>query len=255
MSISVRQSPEAPVNGDPHGTHPPLSLADLTDALGVGTSLLVGRYRVELSSGHWWWSDELYAMHGWDRREVEPGLQVLRSRKHPDDRVRTVRAVGEALRAGRSFACGHRIVRKDGTTRSLIVVGQGRRGVPAGGPEVVGYVVDITPVQKQALERRAAWVVSQAFVSRAVVEQAKGVVAVVRGIDDDAAEQVLHDAARSVGVPLHVAAEQVNHALRTGEKPGATPAALNRALGTIHPVERPRGRDPLLTRRPRRGRG
>lgn len=250
MSISVSQSPEVPVNGTPDGTSLP-TVADLTEALGVGTSLLVGRYRVELSSGNWWWSDELYAIHGWERHEVEPGLQVLRSRKHPDDRVRTVRAVSEALRTGRSFACGHRIVRKDGTTRSLVVVGQGRRNLAAGAAEVVGYVVDVTPVQKEVLERRASSVVSQAFVSRAVVEQAKGVVAVVRGIDDVAAEQVLQEAAREVGVPLQEAAGQLNEALRAEEKPGVTPAALKRALGTLHPVDRPRGRDPLLTRRPR----
>lgn len=240
------------VNGSPNGT---LSAGDLTDVLGVGTNLLIGRYCVELASGDWWWSDEVYAMHGWKRHEVQPGLQALRSRKHPDDRARMVRAVGDALRAGRPFACGHRIVGRDGRTRSLVVTGQGQRSAPAGGREVAGYVVDVTPVQKEALERRAAAVVQHAFVSRAVIEQAKGVVGVVRGVDDNAAEQVLRDVAGSAGVPLRVAADQLITTLRAAEKPGVTQAALSRALGAVHPVERPHGRDPLLTRRPRSSRG
>ncbi|MBE1876221.1 PAS and ANTAR domain-containing protein [Myceligenerans pegani] len=238
-------------NGAANGTPLALSAGDLVDALGVGTNLLVGRYCVELASGDWWWSDEVYAMHGWKRHEVEPSLQALRSRKHPDDRARMVRAVGDALRAGRPFACGHRIVGRDGRTRSLVVTGQALRNAPAGTREVAGYVVDVTPVQKEALDRRAASVVNHAFVSRAVIEQAKGVVAAVRGVDAGAAEQVLRDAAGEVGVPLRVAADQMTTALRKNEKSGLTPAVLSRALDAIHPVERPHGRDPLLTRRPR----
>ncbi|MBO0609003.1 PAS and ANTAR domain-containing protein [Myceligenerans salitolerans] len=247
----AQQSRPAVENGATNGTLPPLSAGELTDALGVGTNLLIGRYCVELASGDWWWSDEVYAMHGWKRHEVQPSLQALSSRKHPDDRARMVRAVGDALRAGRPFACGHRIVGHDGRTRSLVVVGQGRRNTPAGTPEIAGYVVDVTPVQKEALDRRAASVVQHAFVSRAVIEQAKGVISAVRGIGDSAAEQLLRDAAGEVGIPLRVAADQMIAALQTGEKSGVTQAALSRALDAIHPVDRPHGRDPLLTRRPR----
>ncbi|RPF21702.1 PAS and ANTAR domain-containing protein [Myceligenerans xiligouense] len=251
---SVEQSPSVVEDRVAGGPLPPPSPGELADALGVGTSLLIGRYCVELTSGDWWWSDEVYAMHGWKRHEVRPSLQALSSRKHPDDRARMVRAVGDALRAGRPFACGHRVVGHDGRTRSLVVVGQGRRNAPAGTREIVGYVVDVTPVQKEALDRRAASVVQHAFVGQAVIEQAKGVVAAVRGVNEATAEQVLRDAAGEVGVPMRVAAEQLIGALRAEERPGVTQAALSRALDAIHPVERPRGRDPLLTRRPRTAR-
>lgn len=188
-------------------------------------------------------------MHGWKRHEVRPSLQALSSRKHPDDRARMVRAVGDALRAGRPFACGHRIVGRDGRTRSLVVVGQGRRSTRSGTREIAGYVVDVTPVQKEALDRRAGSVVQEAFVGRAAVEQAKGVIAAVRGIGDGAAEQVLREAAGVAGVSLRVAADQVVAALQAGEQPGVTQAALSHALDGVHPVGRPHSRDPLLTRR------
>ncbi|MCP2267001.1 PAS and ANTAR domain-containing protein [Promicromonospora thailandica] len=228
------------------------SAADLSLSLGLGTSLLVGRYSVDLATGTWWWSDEVYTMHGWRPDEVEPGLDALRSRKHPDDRGRVVRAAGDALRLGRPFACGHRIVDRSGRTRSVVVTGQGTLNPRQGTPELVGFVVDITPVQKEALERRSDQVVSRAFVSQATIEQAKGVIVAVRGVDEATATAVLVGVAREVGISLRLAAEQLMAAVH--DRATGTPMTeqtLTDALAAVRPVSRPRGREPLLTRRPR----
>ncbi|GHH76991.1 transcription antitermination regulator [Promicromonospora soli] len=227
------------------------SADDFASSLGLGTNLLVGRYSVQLASGSWWWSDEVYAMHGWERDEVEPGLEALRSRKHPDDRGRVVRAAGEALRLGRPFACAHRIVDRNGRTRSVVVTGQGCPGVQS--PELVGYVVDVTPVQKEALDRRADFAVNRAFISQATIEQVKGVIVALRGVDEATASETLVWAARRAGVSLRLAADQIMATLRAGaDGEPVTPDALAQALDALHPVDRPRGHDPLLTRRPRR---
>ncbi|MEU4361083.1 PAS domain-containing protein [Promicromonospora sp. NPDC023987] len=232
---------------------PGFSAGDLSRALGLGTNLLVGRYSVELASGTWWWSDEVYTMHGWRRDEVEPGLEALRSRKHPDDRSRVVRAAGEALRLGRPFACAHRIVDRKGRTRSVVVTGQGSQGPPGRSPELVGYVVDVTPVQKEALARRSDGVVNRAFVSQAMIEQVKGVIVAVRGVDEAAATDALVAAAKGAGVSLRLAADQVMAALRASEHGAAvTHDMLDSALEAVQPVGRPRSHDPLLTRRPRK---
>lgn len=237
--------------GDAATRSPSFSAGDLAHALGLGTNLLVGRFRVDLTSGDWWWSDEIYTMHGWKRHEVEPCLEALRSRKHPDDRSRIVRAAAEALRLGRPFACSHRIVDRKGRTRSVVVIGQGVRGGPDRSPELVGYVVDATPVQNEVLTRRSAGVVTRAFVSQAVIEQAKGVIMAVRGVDEETAGRLLLDTASRVSIPLRLAADQVMTRLRAEERTGITQAALTRALDGVEPVGRPRGHDPLLTRRPR----
>lgn len=232
---------------------PGFSAEDLARTLGLGTNLLVGRYSVELASGSWWWSDEVYAMHGWKRNEVEPSLEALRSRKHPDDRGRVVRAAGEALRLGRPFACAHRIVDRNGRTRSVVVTGQGSLGPRSESPQLVGYVVDVTPVQKEALDRRADGAVNRAFVSQAMIEQAKGVIIGVRGVDEATATEALVGAARKAGISLRLAADQLMTALRAGsEGRTVTPEVLARALDGLRPVERPHGHEPLLTRRPRR---
>ncbi|HEV6953530.1 MAG TPA: PAS and ANTAR domain-containing protein [Promicromonospora sp.] len=232
---------------------PGISAAELAEALGIGTNLLIGRYRVGLATGEWWWSDEVYTMHGWRRHEVEPGLDALRSRKHPDDRARVVRAAAESLRRGRPFACAHRIVDKNGRSRSVVVIGQGQRGPE--GPMVAGYVLDVTPVQKEALNRRATSTVNRAFVSQAAIEQVKGVIMAVRGVDEATADVMLRERANAVDVPVRLAADQVMAALRAdAEKSGITPAVLTQALDAVQSVGRPRRHDALLTRRPRKSR-
>jgi PAS domain-containing protein len=237
---------------DAEGPTQGFSAADLSRTLGLGTNLLVGRYSVDLASGTWWWSDEVYTMHGWKRDEIEPGLEALRSRKHPDDRSRVVRAAGEALRLGRPFACAHRIVDRSGRTRSVVVTGQGSQA-SGQSPKLVGYVVDVTPVQKEALDRRSEAVVNRAFVSQATIEQVKGVIIAVRGVDEAKATDILVGAARDAGVSLRLAADQVMTSLqKRGDGAIATVDALDEALAAVHPVSRPRGHDPLLTRRPRR---
>jgi hypothetical protein len=257
-SLQPRLSIVDGAGGDTAERSPSFSAGDLAHALGLGTNLLVGSYRVDITSGTWWWSDELYTMHGWRRHEVQPCLEALRSRKHPDDRARVVRAAAEALRTGRPFACAHRIVDRKGRTRSVVVIGQGRRSGPARSPELVGYVIDVTPVQKEALARKSEAVVTRAFVSQAVIEQAKGVIMAVRGVSEETAGRLLHEAAQRVDIPLRLAADQVMARLRADgeradrERGGITQEGLARALDGVEPVGRPRGHDPLLTRRPRK---
>ena len=94
---------------------------------------------------------------------------------------------------------------------------------------------------------------NRAFVSQATIEQVKGVIIAVRGVDEAKATDILVGAARDAGVSLRLAADQVMTALQDrGDGAIATVDALDEALAAVHPVSRPRGHDPLLTRRPRR---
>jgi hypothetical protein len=172
----------------------------------------------------------------------------MQSRKHPDDRNRLSRAATVALRAGRPFACAHRIVDQQGRTHSVVVTGQGRRG-PEGSKvaEIAGYVMDVSPVLREALDRESDQAVSRAFVTAAAVEQAKGAIMAVRGVDDVTARAILGDAAAEAGTPVTTAGAQVMAALATS---GPTDdVGLKEALASVHPVERPRGHEAQLARR------
>ncbi|UKJ62671.1 PAS domain-containing protein [Cellulosimicrobium cellulans] len=241
ISVTTNHSPERTT---------PVRPAALAEVLAVGTHLLVGQYRVELGSGSWWWSDEVYTMHGWTPGDVEPSLDALRSRKHPDDRARVVRAATEAIRSGRPFSCAHRIVDGHGKARSVVVTGQGRRDARGRVVEIAGYVVDVSPTHKEALERESQRAVTRAFVSQAAVEQAKGVLMAVHGVDDVAASQLLAEAAGEAGVPVQETAAQVMRALSKAGGVGPTAeATLAGAFAAVRPVARPRAHDAQLARR------
>ncbi|MCB7136107.1 PAS domain-containing protein [Cellulosimicrobium marinum] len=228
----------------------PVRPASLAEVLAVGTHLLVGQYRVELASGTWWWSDEVYTMHGWEPGDVEPGLDALRSRKHPDDRSRVVRAATESLRSGRPFSCSHRIVDGHGRARSVVVTGQGRRDERGRVVEIAGYVVDVSPVHREVLDREANRAVSRAFVSAAAVEQAKGVLMAVHGVDDVAAAHLLAEAAGAAGVPVQETAAQVMKALTKAGGIGPTAdATVAGAIAAVKPVARPHAHEAQLARR------
>lgn len=55
----------------------------------------VGSWEVDLASGSWWWSDELFRIHGRERASGPPTLKDILSSIYPGDRNR----VGEAFRA------------------------------------------------------------------------------------------------------------------------------------------------------------
>lgn len=228
----------------------PLKPAVLGEALTVGTNLVIGQYRVDLPTGVWWWSDEIYAMHGWAPGAVEPGLEALRSRKHPDDRGRLLRTVAEAVRSGRPFSSGHRIVDGHGKARTVVVTGQARRDRSGKVTQLAGYVVDVTPVRREILEREASRAVARAFVSAASIEQAKGVLMAVRGLSDMAAERLLAERAGHHGVTVQEAAGQMMAEIhRAGGLSHDAGGTVKGALDAIHEVARPRSHNAQLARR------
>ncbi|WP_402468792.1 PAS and ANTAR domain-containing protein [Isoptericola aurantiacus] len=222
-------------------------LSGIAESLAVGAQLVVGRYRVDVASGRTWWSDEVYRMHGREPGDVEPSLDVLRSRIHPDDRARLSRTAGVALRTGRPFGSGFRIVDSHGKSRTVVVTGEGRHEPDGEITQVGGYVLDASPLTREALERESHRAVGRAMAATAAVEQVKGAIMVVRGISEPAAADVLSQVAARKGVAVHSAAAQVMEALGCGEGPSAE--RLENALAAVHVVDRPRGHEAQLARR------
>ncbi|MFE6971556.1 PAS domain-containing protein [Isoptericola sp. NPDC057653] len=246
--------------------HQRRELVALAELLGAGSQLLVGQYRVEVATGSWWWSDEVYRIFGREPGAIEPGPEVLRAHLHPDDRERLSRTATVALGTGRPFAGGHRVVDDHGRTHSVVVTGQARHGADGASSQLVGYVIDTSPVVRDALEREAHRAVSRAFVAAAASEQAKGAIMAVCGVDESVATEVLTDVGAQVGVSAQSAGEQVMKELSrpVGDRDtaltaaevvrGAPPAKdaadrLSHALAAVRPVDRPHGHDAQLARR------
>ncbi|GAA2167911.1 PAS and ANTAR domain-containing protein [Pedococcus bigeumensis] len=171
-------------------------------------SSTLGRFRYDTLTDTWWWSAEMFAIHGLRESEAQPTTELILSFKHPDDHAETSATLHRALATGKPFTQPHRVVTADGAVRQVISVGE---GIVLGGRVVAlhGYLVDVT----QALERQVKLDVwqeaSQVIEHRAVIERAKGALMVRYGIDADAAFELLKSWSSTRNEKLRDVARQV----------------------------------------------
>ena len=95
--------------------------ARLLDAQAVAH---VGSWEWDIASNAIWWSEELYRIYGVDRRSFTVTYQGFLERLHPDDRADLVAVVTHAVETGEPYQMEHRIVRPDGTIRTLAARGR-----------------------------------------------------------------------------------------------------------------------------------
>jgi PAS domain S-box-containing protein len=103
----------------------------------------IGSWRWHLAEDRVEWSDQLYRIFGMERKSVLRSQEFF-ERVHPEDLSRIRLAVERGLATGTDFEFDHRIVRTDGTVRSLHSLGRvlsDSAGLPTA---VVGSVQDIT---------------------------------------------------------------------------------------------------------------
>ncbi|MFD6093794.1 PAS and ANTAR domain-containing protein [Oerskovia sp. NPDC060338] len=152
----------------------------------------VARYVLDVPSQKWWWSDELFEMHGFAPGEVVPTTALMLAHKHPDDLARVEDVLADVTSTGAPFSCTHRIIDARGRTRVLGVVGQGDvDGVTGQVTRVVGYFMDLTEAQEALVQEQATRAINASAERRATIEQAKGALMVVYGLDDDEAFEIL----------------------------------------------------------------
>ncbi|MDR7381429.1 PAS and ANTAR domain-containing protein [Promicromonospora iranensis] len=181
----------------------PQTDGEIEKALGAGARPPVGGYRLDLATGQWTWSDEVYVMHGFEPGEVVPTTPLMLSHKHPDDRGRVDGVLRRAAETGQPFSSVHRIVDAAGNTRTLAVTGQGRRDPGSGQvTELVGYFIDVTKSQREAAAREASASIQASSERRSVIEQAKGVLMVIHGVDEEAAFDQLREASNQSNIAV-----------------------------------------------------
>lgn len=184
----------------------------LEAALAPGLQPPVGRYRLDLKTERWAWSDEVFEMHGFSPGEVVPTTELMLSHKHPDDRERVDHALRMAASTGEPFSSVHRIRDARGRTRTIAVTGQGRRDPEtAEVTELFGYFIDVTDANRELAQREATASIQASAERRASIEQAKGVLMVAFGIDGDDAFEELRSASNQLNVPVRDLATWLVH--------------------------------------------
>ena len=157
------------------------------DVVAAGRTQSIGHYHYDIVSGQWTWDDELYRMHGYEPGEIAVDLTRILSHKHPDDRDAASLVIEQALLNGEPFSTYQRIVTRDGTVHNIVKVGAGvvdeHRNVVA----LDGFYIDLTLDVRRHETEAADEAVQAATEHRAAIEQAKGMIMVINGIDANAA--------------------------------------------------------------------
>ncbi|HZQ30792.1 MAG TPA: PAS and ANTAR domain-containing protein [Mycobacterium sp.] len=178
-------------------------------ALVGGDAQRVGWFRFYLADERWEWSPQVQRMHGYEPGEVEPTTEIVLSHKHPDDYRKVAATLDEVRRVSAPFSTRHRIVDKQGRTHHVVVAADRLYDEDGNVIGTHGFYVDVTPLLEKTRQDGVSEAVAEIAQSRAVIEQAKGMLMLVYQIDADTAFELLKWRSQEANVKLRVLAEQI----------------------------------------------
>ena len=148
----------------------------------------LGQFEWSPVTGDWSWTDGLYRIYGYAPRSIEPTLERFLQHKDPRDMARIDAVFARCLAQGGPFSCYHRIIDAQGKRKIVVVVGYGERDAKdTRTVRMHGFMVDVTASGEQ--ETSAA--LQAALKNRAGIEQVKGAIMLVHGLEADAAFALL----------------------------------------------------------------
>nr|WP_245714163.1 PAS and ANTAR domain-containing protein [Nocardia vaccinii] len=178
-----------------------------------------GKFRFWFASQRWEWSPEIYRMHGYQPGEIEPTTEVLLAHKHPEDRDNVAEAIARSMEQGEPFSSRHRFIDTNGVEHAVMVVADRILDAAEHPVGTAGYYIDlsdaIADAERETVEQRLPEIVA----SRAVIEQAKGVLMCMYGINAAQAFKVLTWRSQETNVKLRALAEQLIAELPTVATP------------------------------------
>jgi PAS domain S-box-containing protein len=110
------------------------------------------------------WSDVLYDVYGVDRETFAASYEAYLALVHPADRTTVERTVRRALETCEPFEFTHRLIRPDGSVRTLHCRGRVETGADGRPVRMVGTAHDVT--EQREAERRLATAAAQLELTR-----------------------------------------------------------------------------------------
>jgi hypothetical protein len=177
-------------------------------ALASAMSQRVGWYRYYFRDERWEWSAETEALHGYEPGTVEPTTDLLQRHQHSDD-LEPVSVTLERVRhTDEPFSVRHRILTVQNEVRDVLVIGERLQDDHGAVIGAHGFYIDVTPDGK-ARDVAITEAVSEIAGNRAIIEQVKGILRIVYGIDSEAAFGLLRWRSQETNVKLRALAEQL----------------------------------------------
>ncbi len=179
------------------------------EALTGGAAQQVGSFRFFFADQRWEWSEQVQRLHGYEPGTVTPTTELVLSHKHPDDRGQIAATIDEIVTTHQPFSSRARILDTDGNVHHVVVIGD-RLCDDSG--EVIGthgFYVDVTSVAGSEPEDAITLRVAEIAERRSKVEQVKGMLMLVYGIEDMAAFNLLKWLSQQSNIKLKVLAERI----------------------------------------------
>src|ERR1700692_3342979 len=113
-----------------------------------------GSFGWNISSGEIYWSDETYKIFEYDRA-VQPTLELVFRRTHPNDRDRVQKIIEPATKERANLDFEHRLLMPDGTVKYVHVLARALE-TSSGDLEYVGAVTNITESKRAEKKLRSS---------------------------------------------------------------------------------------------------
>jgi PAS domain S-box-containing protein len=115
----------------------------------------VGNWRYDVETGEVTWSDEVYRIHGYAPKEVEPSCDLVLASYHPDDAQRLGEAVSRALTTGEGYEFELRLRTPDLEERLVVTRAATEQDDQGRAVALFGVFQDVTEAvrSKERLER------------------------------------------------------------------------------------------------------
>ncbi len=183
--------------------------ADLEQALAGGAPQRVGWFRFYFDNQRWEWSEQVQRMYGYEPGSVIPTTELMLSHKHPDDRGQIAATIDDILNTRKPFSARHRIVDTGGTVHQVIVAGDRLYDDHGAVVGTHGFYIDISRLHDADDEARVTAKLAEIAENRATIEQAKGMLMLIYGLDEDGAFDLLKWLSQEANVKLRLLAERV----------------------------------------------
>jgi ANTAR domain/PAS fold len=191
---------EQPSGGD--------SKEGIEETLAAGGPQRVGWFRFYFDDDRWEWSPQVEKMHGYLPGSVTPTTEMVLAHKHPDDYRQIADTLDLIRQTRQAFSSRHRIIDVEGRLHHVVVVGDLLRGDDGTVIGTHGFYIDVSPSERARQDQVTA-AVTRITEDRAGIEQAKGMLMLIYGIDEQAAFQLLKWRSQETNVKLRILAEQI----------------------------------------------
>lgn len=176
----------------------------------------VGYFDYLVADDAWNWSAGVFELHGYAPDSVRPSTELVLRHKHPDDMARSFEVLENAIANGGTFSCYHRVIDVHERVRSVLSVGRGVPGTDGEVERVTGYFVDLTEVRRTETQAEVDSALAAIARTRSVIDQAKGMLMLATGCDDEGAFAVLRTYSSHKNIKLHLLAQQL---VEAGSRP------------------------------------